>query len=147
MLIAEVSKKYGISADTLRYYERGGVIPPVHRRENGIRDYDESDLGWVELVKCMRSAGVQVEALIEYVSLYREGEHTAAARKAILEEQRERLLERMAEMQAALERLNYKIENYDRIMNVPIDQMEFCGDDAAYADASACEGAEEGEGR
>ena len=147
MLIAEVSKKYGISADTLRYYERVGVIPPVHRRENGIRDYDESDLGWVELVKCMRSAGVQVEALIEYVSLYCEGEHTAAARKAILEEQRERLLERMAEMQAALERLNYKIENYDRIMNVPIDQMEFCGDGGACEGASACGGAEEGEGR
>ena len=67
MTIAEVSKKYDISADTLRYYERVGMIPPVTRTASGIRDYQDSDLGWVGLAKCMRSAGLPVEAMIEYV--------------------------------------------------------------------------------
>ena len=57
----EVSEKYDSSQDTLRYYERIGMIPPVTRTSSGIRDYQESDLGWVEHVICMRSAGLPVE--------------------------------------------------------------------------------------
>ena len=110
MTIAEVSQKYGISADTLRYYERIGLIPPVPRNRSGIRDYDEASCGWVELMKCMRSAGVQIEALIEYVALYQQGDATLDARKELLKEQREQLLARMAEMQASLDRLDYKID-------------------------------------
>ncbi|MEG0375168.1 MAG: MerR family transcriptional regulator [Raoultibacter sp.] len=124
MLIAEVSKTYDISADTLRYYERVGLIPAVNRRDNGIRDYNEGDLNWVEFIKCMRSAGVQVEALIDYVGLYQQGDDTAAARKDILIEQRAQLVERMEDMQTTLERLDYKIENYDRIMSSSIDMSK-----------------------
>ena len=69
MTIKEVSEKYDISQDTLRYYERIGMIPPVTRTSSGIRDYQESDLGWVEHVICMRSAGLPVESIIEYVKL------------------------------------------------------------------------------
>ena len=116
MTIAETSKKYGLSADTLRYYERIGIIPPVPRTSGGIRNYDEDSCRWIELMKCLRSAGVQIEALIEYSSLYRQGAGTEERRKAILMEQREQLLGRMSEMQKSLDRLNYKIENYDRIL-------------------------------
>ena len=116
MTIAEASKKYDLSADTLRYYERVGIIPRVPRTKSGIRDYDEASCGWIELTKCLRSAGVQIEALIEYSSLYRQGAGTEERRKAILMEQREQLLGRMSEMQKSLDRLNYKIENYDRIL-------------------------------
>ncbi len=118
MKIAEVSQKFDISADTLRYYERVGLIPPVHRTESGIRDYDDSDLGWVEFIKCFRSAGVQVEALIEYVALYRQGEGTEEARRSILVEQREHLVERMEQEKATLKRLDYKIANYDKLLDV-----------------------------
>jgi len=52
--IKEVSEKFNIKEDTLRYYEKVGMIPPVHRTSSGIRDYNETDLGWVELVLCMR---------------------------------------------------------------------------------------------
>ena len=106
MTIAEVSKKYDISADTLRYYDRIGLIPPVPRTKSGIRDYDEVSCGWIELMKCMRAAGVQIEALIEYVALFQQGDETIDARKAILIEQ---LIERMADMQRSLDRLNVKI--------------------------------------
>lgn len=114
MTIAEVSKKYDMTPDTLRYYERIGLIPPVPRTRSGVRDYDEASCGWVELMKCMRSAGVQIEALIEYVALFRQGDDTAAQRKAILMEQRDRLEARMAEIQRSLDRLNGKIEGYEQ---------------------------------
>ena len=114
MTIAEVSRKYEISADTLRYYERIGLIPPVPRTKSGLRDYDEESCGCVELMKCMRAAGVQIEALIEYVALFQQGDDTIDARKALLIEQREQLLARMEDMQKSLDRLNMKIERYEQ---------------------------------
>ncbi len=84
MTISEVSELYGVSQDTLRYYERVGLIPHVPRRPNGIRDYDENSCNWVKFIRCMRSAGIQIEALIEYVTLFAAGDKTRPARKGIL---------------------------------------------------------------
>ena len=116
MTISEVSKKYNITADTLRYYERIGLIPPVPRTKSGLRDYDESSCKWVNFIKCMRSAGLQIEALIEYVKLFQMGDETIEARKQLLIEQKELLEEKQREIASTLDRLNYKIENYDRIV-------------------------------
>ena len=116
MKIAEVSKEYGLSADTLRYYERIGLLPNVTRTASGIRDYSEQDCARVQFVKCMRGAGVSIEALIEYMQLFEQGEQTAAARKALLEEQRELVEKPIADMQAGLDRLNGKIANYEGIL-------------------------------
>ena len=113
MTIAQVSQKYDVSPDTLRYYERIGLIPPVHRSAGGIRDYDETDCGWVEFIKCMRAAGLPIEALIEYVALFQQGDDTLPARKALLLEQREQLAQRIADLQAVLDRLDRKIQVYD----------------------------------
>lgn len=116
MTIAEVAKKYDISADTLRYYERIGLLPAVRRNKSGIRDYSETDCGWVEFIKCMRGAGLPIEVLIEYISLYQMGDSTVEARKELLIEERNNLVERIEEMQKTLERLNYKIEKYDEVI-------------------------------
>jgi DNA-binding transcriptional MerR regulator len=113
MKIAEVSELYAISSDTLRYYERIGLIQPVNRNGSGIRDYSEIDLRRVEFIKCMRSAGLPVETLIEYVRLVQEGDQTIEARKDILKEQRELLVGRMKEMQKTLDMLDHKIEVYE----------------------------------
>lgn len=112
MTIQEVSKKYGITPDTLRYYERVGMIPPVTRTSGGIRAYTEKDLGWVELALCMRSAGLPVEAMIEYVRLFQEGDSTIGARLQLLQEQREILLEQRRQIDETLKRLNFKISRY-----------------------------------
>lgn len=117
MTIAQASQKCGLSADTLRYYERIGLIPRVNRNANGIRDYTEKDCNWVNFIKCMRSAGIQVEALIEYVALFQQGESTHDARKEILIEQRDLLSDRITDLQETLNRLNYKIDSYDQIMH------------------------------
>ena len=116
MTIAEVSRKYDLSQDTLRYYERIGRIPPVHRNASGFRDYTEQDCNRVEFIRCMRSAGLPIESLIEYMRLYMDGDHTMEARKAILVEERDTLAGRIAEMQNTLDRLNRKIENYESLI-------------------------------
>jgi DNA-binding transcriptional MerR regulator len=113
MRISEVSQQSGISSDTLRYYERIGLIPPVNRNESGNRDYSELDLRRVEFVKCMRSAGLPLEVLIEYYGLVQQGDQTIAARKQILVAQREKLLAKMAEIQKTLDLVDYKISVYD----------------------------------
>ena len=123
MTIAEVSRKYDISADTLRYYERIGLIPPVPRTRGGLRDYGEESCGWIQLMKCMRAAGVQIEALIEYVDLFQQGDATLDARKALLVEQRVQLVSRMAEMQASLDLLNQKIDRYEQGMMTAEQQL------------------------
>ena len=115
MKIAEVSKRYDISADTLRY-ERVGLLRNVARNASGIREYNETNCNAVEFVKCMRGAGVSIEALIEYMDLFEEGEHTAAARKTLLEEQRELVRSRIADLQAGLDRLDYKIAHYESVI-------------------------------
>ncbi|SET22566.1 MerR family transcriptional regulator [Paenibacillus sp. NFR01] len=115
MTIAEVSEKFNLSQDTLRYYERIGLIPPVPRNKSGMRAYTEEDCKWVDFIKCMRqSAGLPVEALIEYVSLARLGEDTLEARKSLLAEQRGKLAEKIAELTGTLARLDDKIERYDQ---------------------------------
>ena len=116
MTIKQVSEKYGISADTLRYYEKMGLIPDVPRTPGGIRDYDETACGWVEFILCMRNAGLPVEVLSTYVALCKQGDSTAKERKQILVNQREQLIEKVNSLNASLDRLNFKINYYDEII-------------------------------
>jgi DNA-binding transcriptional MerR regulator len=112
MTIKEVCKQFDISADTLRYYERVGVIPKVKRTKGGIRDYSEEDISWVENAICMRSAGVPVEMLIEYVKLYQEGDNTLEARRDLLIEARVEVQNKIDQYVETLNKLNFKISRY-----------------------------------
>lgn len=114
MTITEVSKQFDLTADTLRYYERIGLIPPVPRNRSGIRDYDENSCRWIQLMKCMRKAGVQIEALIEYVALFQKGNETVDARKGLLIEQRNQLIDKMEDIKESLRILNNKIDRYEQ---------------------------------
>ena len=120
MTIKEVCEKYGITADTLRYYERVGVIPTVGRTKGGKRDYSEKDIAWVENAICMRNAGLPVEMLIEYVRLFQEGDGTFQARRDLLAEAREEILGQLNKYQATLDKLNYKISRYDEAIRTGI---------------------------
>lgn len=113
MKIKEVTEQCGLSADTLRYYEKIGLLPPIHRTQGGIRDYTELDIRRIEFIKCMRSAGLPIDVLIDYFHLAQEGDATMEARKEILLAQREQLMERMNEMQKTLDLLDYKIDLYE----------------------------------
>ena len=120
MTIKEVSQKYNISSDTLRYYERVGLIPPVPRTEGGIRNYGPSDLNWVELTICMRSAGVPVEALIEYNRLYQMGDSTFAARRDLLQEQLDDLEAQKEQLEKTMARLRHKISRYNEAVRTGV---------------------------
>ena len=115
MTISEVSKKYNLSQDTIRYYERIGLLPKLPRTKNGIREFDEEACRWIEFIKCMRDAGMEIEILIKYVNLFRQGEGTVKERRKLLEEQREKLLAKQKSINETLDRLNYKIKLYDEI--------------------------------
>ena len=113
MTIKEVCEMFHISKDTLRYDERVGEIPEVHRTSGGIRDYNETDIGWVRNAVCMRDAGVSIEMLIEYVKLFQQGDETITARGNLLREARKEILEARKKYDDALERLDYKISKYE----------------------------------
>lgn len=115
MTIAEVSKKYDLIPDTLRYYERIGLIAGVPRNPNGIRNYDDASCRRIEFIKCMRNAGVEIEILIEYMNLFEKGKSTVEARKKLLEEQRVKLQTKQKNITETLERLDYKIQLYTEI--------------------------------
>lgn len=116
MTIAEVSEKYNITTDTLRYYERIGLLPPVTRTSGGIRNFTETDCNWVQFIKCMRDAGIPVEALIDYVNMFQQGDSTREARKDLLIEQRKLLKARLDDLQKTLEHLDWKIAHYEKEM-------------------------------
>ena len=98
------------------YYERIGLLRHVPRNRSGIRDYDEASCNAVEFVKCMRDAGMSIESLVEYMELIEQGDETRAARKELLARQSIAIRERIADLERALERLEYKIDHYDDIM-------------------------------
>jgi DNA-binding transcriptional MerR regulator len=116
MTIAEVGRKYELTVDTLRYYERIGLIPPVKRNTSGNREYSEEDCKWVHFIKCMRSAGLSIETLIEYVSMFQKGDETITTRKELLIEQRRKIAEKIEELTNTMAYLDVKIDNYDNVM-------------------------------
>jgi DNA-binding transcriptional MerR regulator len=116
MKISEVSEQSGLSVDTLRYYEKIGLLPPVNRTDSGIRDYSELDVKQVDFIKCMRTAGLPINVLLEYFALVEQGDETTVARKEILQTQRTQLLAKMAELQETLDLLNQKIEGYENAL-------------------------------
>ena len=109
-----------MTPDTLRYYEKVGVIPQVRRTASGIRDYDETAIGWVENAVCLRSAGVPVESIIEYVRLYQAGDTTLQARHDLLKDVHTSLLKQRQQMDAAIDRLSFKIRRYDAALRTGV---------------------------
>ena len=125
MTISQVSRRCNISPDTLRYYEKAGLLSDVNRTEGGIRDYTEQDCAQIEFVKCMRSAGLSIEVLKKYFELFKRGKRTLKARRDLLAAERKALQERFVELQNTLERLDYKISVYDKALKSKTKELKF----------------------
>lgn len=123
MNISEAAKITGLTAATLRYYESEGLIPPVTRKNGSVRDYQQDDLGWIDFIKCMRSAGMSVDSLIEYTTLFRNGTQSDEARKNILIRERDQLLAKQKEISETIERLNGKIKSFEGKMRESEDSL------------------------
>lgn len=116
MSITEVSRMFGLSIETLRYYERIGLIPKVHRKTNGYRDYTEEDIQWIYYAKVLRQAGVSIDAMIRYISLARQGDGTVRERVQVLREQKQEMEDRLAHLQRALNYLDIKISRCEEFI-------------------------------
>lgn len=116
MKIKDIAKKFDLPPDTLRYWERVGAIPPVGRDSAGYRDYDQEDEDWIYYTKCMKDLGMSIERIIEYINLFKQGEHTVQSRKEVLIEQREEVSQKLADLQEMFNMLDHKIKNYESLM-------------------------------
>ena len=125
MTISEISKKCNVSPDTLRYYEKVGLLSYVNRTPGGIRNYSEQDCMQVEFVKCMRSAGLSIEVLQKYFELFKRGKRTLKARRDLLAKERENLQMRFKELQDTIKRLDYKISVYDKALKSKSKELKF----------------------
>ncbi|HEX5782172.1 MAG TPA: MerR family transcriptional regulator [Solirubrobacteraceae bacterium] len=116
MTVAEAAAEAGVSAHTLRYYERAGLLARVERNGAGHRDFTEEDIEWVVMVTRLRATGMPIRAIREYAELVRAGEGNEEQRLALLETHRERVLEQLARIERNLELVDYKIGLYrDRL--------------------------------
>lgn len=112
--IAQAAERSGFSIDTLRYYERIGLVDPPARDAGGRRTYSDEDLVWLEFLTKLRTTGMPIRMMREYAQLRHRGMGSAGRRKQILVDHRTTVLERIAELQACLDVLNYKIANYEQ---------------------------------
>lgn len=111
--INQVSQKFDLTKDTLRYWERLGLLPEIQRNGSGYRDYSEYDMNWVFYVKALRKAGMSIESLIEFVKLYRDGQQNSEARKTLLIDQRRKLIDKMTEIKKTVAYLSFKIDRFE----------------------------------
>src|SRR5262245_9796114 len=114
--IQRAAAETGLSTDTLRYYERIGILPGIGRSESGHRRFTDDDMGWIKLVQCLRATGMPLEDLHRYAELVQEGEHTAAERLALLETHKARIQSEMGELAIALELVDRKIDGYTALV-------------------------------
>lgn len=114
--IQEVSKKMHISAHTLRYYERAGVLPPIQRDQNGNRRFSDADIEWIAMVYCLRSTEMPISLIKRYVELSYEGDKTIAQRRQIMFDHEQRITKRAAELNRFLEQVTKKVKYYDDLM-------------------------------
>ena len=112
LTVAEAAREAGVSAHTLRYYERAGLLARVDRNGAGHRRFTAEDIEWVVMVTRLRATGMPIRAIREYAELVRAGEGNEAERLALLEAHRERVLDQLADIQRNLELVDYKIGLY-----------------------------------
>jgi DNA-binding transcriptional MerR regulator len=119
LTIAEVAAVSGLSAHTLRYYERIGLLDPVARVHGGQRRYSAVDLAWLAFLQRLRATGMPIRDMQRFAELRRQGDETVSARRALLEAHRDDVLERIAELQRDLATVTDKITHYQHLETAP----------------------------
>ena len=119
--IAEVAEKTHLTAHTLRYYEKEGLLPFIDRSDSGNRDFKTKDLEWLELICCLKNTGMPIKKIKEYIELCLKGDNTIDVRRQIFIKHREDVIEQIAELHKNLDKINCKINYYDSACNGNID--------------------------
>ncbi|MBR6165032.1 MAG: MerR family transcriptional regulator [Clostridia bacterium] len=108
--IQEVCSKTGLSAHTLRYYEKEGLLTNVSRSSGGFRQYSDEDLEWLGLICCLKNTGMPLQEIARFVQLAHQGNSTLRERVGLLKDHREKLISRMEEMQRYLDKITWKVD-------------------------------------
>lgn len=116
MTISEAAERTGLSADTLRYYEKIGLIPPVPRTESGLRAYSGETIEWINFIQQFKDIGMPLESILNYVKLAMLGSGTRQERKVILLETRRNLMMKIDRLCSCLKQADYQLENYDSLL-------------------------------
>lgn len=116
MTIREIAAKTNMSTDTLRYYERIGLLPPVPRNAAWIRNYDEYFVNFINFIKKLKASGMSLEHIIDYIRLAEMGDATIQERKKLLAEAREMLLDKINSLQLVAELADYQLRNYENLL-------------------------------
>ena len=116
--IAEVAEKTQLTAHTLRYYEKEGLLPFINRSNSGNRDFKDTDLEWLELICCLKNTGMPIKKIKEYIGLCLKGDNTLDVRREIFTKHREEVINQIAELHKNLDKINWKINYYDSACSV-----------------------------
>lgn len=111
--VGEIAKLLGVTASTLRYYDKEGLLPFVERSSGGIRMFRESDIEWLRVIECMKKAGMSIKDIRQYIELALKGDDTIELRLIMFRRQKEVLQQKMAEMQHTMAMVEYKCWYYE----------------------------------
>jgi DNA-binding transcriptional MerR regulator len=114
--IQEVTQATGLSAHTLRYYERIGLIHPIEREQNTRRRYTQDDIGWIDFLLKLRAIGMSIRDMQRYAALQRQGDETLPERLEMLRSLRDQVEARIDELNEHLKLIHYKIDIYQKIV-------------------------------
>lgn len=114
--IGQVAKKMGLTAHTLRYYEKEGLLPFVKKSGSGLRVFSDSDIEWLMLIECLKGTGMTLKDIKQYIDWYIEGDSTLEKRLEMFKKQKVKIEEQMVQLQKHMEKINYKIAFYTEII-------------------------------
>lgn len=129
--IGQVAKKTGLTTHTLRYYEKEGLLPFVKKSGSGLRVFSDNDIGWLEMIECLKGTGMPLKDIKQYIDWFREGDTTLPQRLAMFEQQKKNLEKQMALLKKYVAKIDYKIHLYAKA--VELGSLEKAHDDPALA--------------
>jgi len=111
--VGEMAKLLGVTASTLRYYDKEGLLPFVERSSGGIRMFRDSDIEWLRVIECMKKAGMPIKDIRQYIELALKGDDTIDLRLKMFQHQKEVLQQKLEEMQHTMAMVDYKCWYYE----------------------------------
>lgn len=114
--IGQAAKKMGLTAHTLRYYEKEGLLPFVKKTSSGLRIFSEEDIGWLQMIECLKGTGMPLKGIKQYIDWFIEGDSTLQKRLDMFKQQKIKIEEQMRELKKHMEKINYKIAYYTEMV-------------------------------
>ena len=116
--IGQAAKITGLSTHTLRYYEKEGLLPFVKKSSSGLRIFTESDIGWINMIECLKGVGMSLKGIKQYIDWYQEGDNTLGQRLDMFIKQKQSIIQQMMQLHKHLEKINYKINLYNEAVKL-----------------------------